>query len=273
MPGRRRSGDDAPEQDLQRVAHQRDLRRQHGEAGDRRQQDEQRQARDGVHDPGQRVERLEREAEAERDSSREAKTARAHAHRDERELEMLHERGADLVKMIADVRPPDERLRDQTGDQRSCRQPLADATDVEQAEIAVVVVDDDHDLRGRADQRVERVPQRVGRLHRDREPRRLDLADPFVTVELRRGDPTTRTAVDRAPRPSRCLRASSPRARSRSSRSRRRSGPAAARPPRPGSTPGASARGRRRGTRARTHSPDARARRPAVRTARARRRR
>ena len=45
------AGHDAAEQDLQRVAHERDLRGERREPGDRRQQDEQRQARDRVHDP------------------------------------------------------------------------------------------------------------------------------------------------------------------------------------------------------------------------------
>ena len=45
-------GHDAAEQDLQRVAHERDLGGELGQADDRRQQDEQRQARDRVQDPG-----------------------------------------------------------------------------------------------------------------------------------------------------------------------------------------------------------------------------
>src|SRR4029077_11095621 len=66
--------------------------------------------RDGVHDPGQRVERLEHEAEAQRDRREQRSQHEPHPYRDERELEMLHERGAALVQMITDVVPSDERL-------------------------------------------------------------------------------------------------------------------------------------------------------------------
>ena len=102
-------GDDAPEQDLERVAHERDLGGEGGKTEDRRQQDEQRQARDRVHDTDRRVEWLIRDAQPQRHGREQRRQHEAHAYRDERQLEVLHERRPDQAEVIGDVRPPDER--------------------------------------------------------------------------------------------------------------------------------------------------------------------
>ena len=54
------AGHDAAEQDLQRVADQRDLGGERAESGDGDEQHEEGEARDGVHDPGRQVDRRER---------------------------------------------------------------------------------------------------------------------------------------------------------------------------------------------------------------------
>src|SRR5438105_789565 len=72
---------------------------------------------------------------------------------------------------------------------RSRVETLADAGDVEEPEIAPVVVDDDHYLRRRAHERVERVAQRVLRPYHDREARRVDLVETVMPFQRRGADP------------------------------------------------------------------------------------
>ena len=107
-----------------------------------------------------------------------------HADRKERELEMLHERGPDRAQVVVDAAPPDERRATDAAGQRSRREPLADAADVEEAEVVVPSPSTTiTTCVGELTSASSACRSESARAHHDRERRRLDLVDALVPGE------------------------------------------------------------------------------------------
>jgi len=104
------SHDDVPDQDQQGVAHQPDLRGEEGQPGEGDQDGEEGEGGDRIEDAGDREDRPAQESLAPGDQSEGNRDHQSNHDRDHRQLDVLHQRGADDLRVAGNPIPPDPRI-------------------------------------------------------------------------------------------------------------------------------------------------------------------